>query len=70
MFVLLRRPHLANEYVSCGGGRLGGCRTHGALHEPRELRDDGLHDAEVVQHRDGTAEEDDHRKYLHTESEC
>ena len=55
---------MSNEDVSDSIDRLGRGSTHGALHEPRQLEDDRLHHAQVVQHRDDAAQKDNDRHDL------
>ena len=63
-----RYSYLADEYVAGGIDGLGRSGAHRALHDPGQLEDDDLHDAQVVEHRDDAAQEDHHRHHLYTSS--
>ena len=58
------RSYLTDEDVGGGAQRLRRRGVHRPLHQPRDLPDDDLHDAEVVQDGDGAAEVDDGRQHL------
>src|SRR6185503_12907094 len=58
---------LAQEDVGAGGQGLRPGGLEGALHDPGDALDDGLHDAEVVEHGHQGGQEDDGGEHVEGE---
>lgn len=62
----IKTTDLPHKYIAGCAQRFCSSGAEGDPHNPGDGTDDLLHDTEMIEHRDGAAEEDDHRQHLVT----